>query len=265
MSDIAKRKTIEEMYAKKIWMLNQIEKIYDLHKELDRCFEDFNGYSPARIDWKYDNFEKDREEKYIDRTMWFYLVNLFSLEKYMLCTDYAKMQKDVTDFKTPKFTIENANGWLEGLKQLIFENVKTMVKDVYKRITNDVYFTGSGYANKKKKKRNNAGIDTNFIITTYDYSRVFSYWNNNPTITDDLEKVCYILDGKTLPDTTIIQEMKQEDLSTHKNDYFTVKLCQNGNTHYKLTDETRDRLNLCGPAGAVIGENIKIKVFESLH
>jgi hypothetical protein len=265
MPDIVKRQTIENMYEKKVWMLNQIGKMKQLDTELERCFEDVNGYSPARIDWKFDNFEKDREEKYIDRTMWFYLVNLFSLEKYMLCTDYDKMKNDVWEFRTPQFSVENANGWLEGLKDLIFENVKTMVKDVYKRITGDVYFTGSGYANKKRKKRNNAGIDTNFIITTYDYSRVFSYWQNSPTITDDLEKVCYILDGKTLPDTTIIQEMKKGNLTKHGNDYFEIKLCQNGNTHYKLTDETRDRLNLCGPAEAVIGENIRIKVFNNLH
>jgi hypothetical protein len=47
-----------------------------------------------------------------------------------------------------------------------------------------------------------------------------------------------------------------------ENDYFSVKFCKNGNTHYTMNEEIREKLNKWGPEGNIIGENIKIKIFE---
>lgn len=79
---------------------------------------------------------------------------------------------------------------------------------------------------------------------------------------DDLEKVCYILAGKTLPEKTLRDSLRADKVDTASNPYMSVKLCRNGNTHFTLEDDTRALLNRYGPTGAVIGENIKIKVFE---
>jgi len=183
------------------------------------------------------------------------------LNSYNTIRGVGFVDNEIDNYQTPDFTIENANGWIAGLKETIRDNVNTLVKKVYSEITNGHYYTGGGYRGEKKK-RNNNGIDKMFILYTCDWSTVFAYWQDKPSIMDDLEKVCYILDGKTLPEKTLRDALRGDKTDTASNPYMSVKLCQNGNTHFTLEEGTRELLNRYGPSGAVIGENIKIKVFE---
>ena len=262
MDQIVKRLTVDDLYKIKLRYMDQIQQMETLDKEIGDNLGIINGFHPYRLDWRFEDCAgKRREELYIDRILWTYLVRLNFLEKYMLCSEYAKMMTEINEFRTPVFNPENAIGWLENLRSMIYENVRLMCKRVYDEIISAYYYTGSGY-NKTKKKRNNAGVDHSFIICTGDYHMLFSYWPAGPTITDDLEKVCYILDGKSLPEKTV-KIMAQIDKSkTVECPYFSVNFCKNGNTHYRLTDETWVKLNKIGPDGNLIGENIRIKVFE---
>ena len=267
MNEIAKRPIISDIYKMKIEALSKIKEVETITKELDKVLESYQGFKPYRIDWRDKNYNENREEKYIDKICWSYLVNLFELQKYMLCTEYEKMQKEIEDFQTPIFNPTNAEAWLFQLKDLIHKNIKTMLKSVYDKIINDYYFTGSGYSNRKKKKRNNNGIDKTFILTTNDYDRAHGYssYYNRISITDDLEKACYLLDGKTIPEKTIIESMRTDKLFIAENKYFKIKLCKNGNTHYTIFEETKNKLNMIGPDGNIIGEKIRIKVFDKLY
>ena len=261
-NEIVIRHDIPAIYRIKLKFLGQIKAFQELEQVIEITVKEIEGSAPYRVDYRYGDFSKCREIKYIDRICWRYLVNLFELYKYMLCTDYEKMKDQIEDFNFPEFTIENAEGWLAGLKDVIYDNIRTLIKTVFENITEDTYYTGSGYSNLKKKKRNNNGIDKNFILTTNDYSRIFGYYSSKPTLTDDLEKVCYIMDGKTVPEITLKQIMRQEKKVEFTNDYFKIKICQNGNTHYTLFDESRNKLNLYGAGKGIIGEDIKIKIFE---
>ena len=261
MSGIVKRKTIEDIYKIKLDLLYDLKELVKISNKIDETIQDIKGYAPFRIDFRYDSWDDNRETKYIDRTCWIYLVNLFELQKYMLCTEYKKMRDDIDKFNFPEFTIENANGYIQSLKHIIYDNVKTMMKTVYNKITEETYYTGAGYTNRKEKKRNNNGIDSMFILTTYDYSRIFRY-SGTPTITDDLEKLCYILHGEKLPDNTLIQNMYSEKKYEMENKYFKIRCCKNGNTHFHINEETRNKLNLYGSDPTKIGENIKIKIFD---
>jgi len=136
-----------------------------------------------------------------------------------------------------------------------------LIEDVFNRITNEDYFTGSGYSNRTRKKRNNNGIDKHFIITTNDHYHL-GWYSGKPTITDDLEKACYILDGQSVPEITIKETMRRGKIWESENKYFRIRVCKNGNTHYWLHDDIRNKLNLYGARKGIIGENIKIKVFE---
>ena len=265
MNEIVKRFTIEDIYKMKIEVLNQIKLIQNTDKELEKTLEPFHGHRPYRIDWRFGIYCDNPEEKNIDCVCWNYLVNMFHMEKYMLCTEYDKMRAEVNNFKTPIFNLENAKSWLESLKSQIHSNVKTMLKSVYDKIINGTYRTGSGYSNQKKKKRNNSEIDKWFILSTCDWNTMYSYWTSGPTITDDLEKACYILDGKTVPDITIKEKMKSDKLTEAENEYFRIRICKNGNTHYRIFDDTRNKLNMIGPDGNIIGEKIRIKVFDKLY
>lgn len=262
MADIQIRHTVESLYALKCSILESAKVIWEIDKDIRAKYDTIGGHTPYRIEFYihvYDCVSQD--QKFIDQAIWRYLVRLYNLEKFMLCTDFQKMIDEIDHFRTPDFTIENANGWIAGLKQTIRDNVNTLVKKVYSDITNGYYYTGNGYRGEKKK-RNNNGIDKSFIIYTADWKTIFAYWSDKPTIMDDLEKVCYILDGKALPDKTLRTKMKADRKDTASNEYMSVKLCQNGNTHFTLEDNTRSLLNRYGPTGTEIGENIKIKVFE---
>lgn len=260
MSDIQVRHTVESLFALKLSILHDMEAARGLEQKIQAQFESMNGYSPYRITDNFQYCGDDRAEKAVDQAIWSYLVRLYNLEKYMLCTDYKKLLKEIEACSTPKFTVETANGWLAGLQGLILENVTTLVHDVYARVVNGSYYTGGGYRGERKK-RNNNGIDKRFILHTRDYNGIMNYWSSSPSIMDDLEKVCYLLDGKTLPEETLRSRMRDGKVAECSDDYMTVRLCQNGNTHFILTDATRDALNRYGPTGATIGENIKIKVF----
>jgi hypothetical protein len=262
LNDITTRHNVESLFRAKLNLLNLASQLEQLDRSFDTACQDIHGHRPYWLDYRYENHSDNRQEKYFDRICWRYLVNLFFMEKYMLCTDYKKMTEEIEQFKTPTFTIDNANAWLAGLKDLINENVKTLIKQVYAEIIKGTYYVGSGY-NAMKKKRNNMGIDKSFILHTRDWSSTFGYWSNTPTVTDDLEKVCYILSGLSLPEKTAKMVMRDTKESTFNNEYFTLKFCMNGNTHYTLNDDIRDKLNRLGPTGADIGEDIKIKVFES--
>jgi len=263
MADVAKRETVESLFQRKLRALRQFEEFEQAEKEIESTLREVGGWSPYHIRQQFECSGEHVREKYVDRIMWRYLVQLYQLEKYMLCTEFKKMSDDVDNFRTPVFTIENASGWIVGLRSMIYENVRLMCKHVYEDIITGHYYTGGSSSwNSDKKKRNNNGVDNWFILYTNDWPRVFSYWTDRPTITDDLEKVCYILDGKALPDQTLISRARGEKVGEISCPYFSVKFCKNGNTHYKLTDETRDRLNRIGPDGNVIGENIRIKILE---
>lgn len=268
MEQLQKSHSLEDLFRTRIELIRDMEDFLAQSKELELKFKSINGHTPFRIDEQYDASGLGYGEQkvgigqlYTDRILWRFVVKQFNLEKYMLATHYQKMMEEVQNFKTPEFTIENVNAWLNGLKSLIHENVKTLVKSVFKEITEGTYHTGSGY-NAPRKKRNNNGVDKMFILRTNDHFTIDRYYNNKPTITDDLEKVCYILDGKVLPKETLKNRMSTGKVWEAEDDYMKVKVYQNGNTHYTLKEEVREKLNLYGPTENVIGENIKIKIFD---
>jgi len=264
MTDIVKRKSIADMYQLKLSILGKYKILNSIDEEINKSYEEINGYRPYDIRYHGLPHGKNAYEKHVDRACWQYLIRLFELEKYMLCSDFEKMRYQIDNYDFPVFTIENAEGYIASLKDIIYDNVRTMMKSVYQRITEQTYYTGgTSFNSSVKKKRNNNGIDKHFIITTHDYTRVYGYYTVKPTITDDLEKLCYILNGKSLPEETLIRSISRNDENPEaENEYFKIRLCKNGNTHYWIEDNTRNKLNIYGADPSKIGENIKIKVFD---
>lgn len=261
-NEIKKRMTIDDVLEFKRIALMQLDQIEKLNEDLGKSFELVNWYSPIRLESRYNVHGERCKEKYVDQACWRYIVKLFELKKYMLCTEYDKMEKQIENFETPEFNEKNIHAYINDLKHLIKENVVLMVKKVYEELITRKYRTGgSNWNNSIEKKRNNNGVDNHFILTTGDYSNIFGY-GYRPTITDDLEKVCYILDGEKLPDLTIKETMKKGKIIDGSCSYFSIRVCKNGNTHYTIEEETLKRLNKAGADPSIIGENIKIKVFE---
>lgn len=253
---------LDYLLAKKDEFMTLHKIILETDATASSLCEEFSGWTPWTIRMNYGNNNNDRTtqaERYFDRICWQYLVSRVRIEKYMLSTEYEKLSKDIDEFRTPSFTRENVTGWMRGLEVQIYDNVARLVKTVYKEICEGVYYTTPNY--RQKKKRNNNGIDKFFILRTADFFRIGS-GRSSATVTDDLEKVCYILSGTALPEETAIMKMQRASTYTYSGPFFALKLCQNGNTHYTLTEDIKNKLNFFGPEGRVIGENIRIKIFE---
>jgi hypothetical protein len=261
MNAIALRPTIESLYKQKVEILKSAQDMARAERDLNKGYEAIGWHSPYRMESSFKVWKENRDSLAIDQGLWRYLTRLYHLERYMLCSDWDKMLKQIDNCETPEFTIENAEGWLAGLKDTIHENSIAMIKQVYSDIVNGVYYVGGGY-NADKKKRNNNGVDSYFILRTHDWQTIYDYWRDSPSVMDDLEKACYLLDGQPLPDKTLRSVLHSTREPTAENAYIKVKLCKNGNTHFELEDGIRTKLNRYGPSGVTIGEAIKIKVFE---
>ena len=257
MNEIVLRKTIEEVFEIKLKVLAAYQDLEAIAKNADELMQSINNYSFYRLDRNV----HDSDERNIDQRCWMYFIRLYNLEKYMLCTEYQKLTDQIHNFDFPVFTIENAHSWVLSLKSMVYESIQKLIEDVFQRITQDTYWTGTGYSNRLKKKRNNNGIDKHFIITTGDHYAI-ARWSGRPTITDDLEKACYIIDGRELPEITIKTSMQKAKVWESKNDYFKIKIFNNGNTHYWLNDNIREKLNFYGAKRGQLGSNCKIKIFE---
>lgn len=85
--DIEPRQSIESIYALKLRLMEKLNAVKELETDIQDSFKVIDGYPPIRIDYDYGRHNADSMEKYIDRTCWRYLVLLFNLGKYMLCTD----------------------------------------------------------------------------------------------------------------------------------------------------------------------------------
>jgi len=263
MGEVIKRFNINDLCELRNKMISQYKEIQEMQKTIDETFSLIGAYPDIKLDNRIRIGGSNQEQKDVDQKMWVYLISYCNLEKYMLCTDYKNLEKEIEQFKTPDFTFENVTNWIAGLKSLIYDNVNTLIKSIFKSITEGSYYTGGGsYNSSKKKKRNNNGVDNFFILSVNDWSTISGYNMFRPTITDDLEKVCYIISGYPVPDITCKDIMRKEHKFEYENEFFKLKIHQNGNTHYTITDAVKNKLNLYGAGNNIFGEDIKIKIFE---
>ena len=124
MNEISVRHDIDSLVRLKNNYLIYIEKLDVIDNSFSATMKEINSFPPYRLTYDFKNYGKGNEIKYIDQQIWYYLTMLFELQKYMLCTDYEKLLKDIDNFNFPEFTKQNAEGWLAGLKGVIHENIK---------------------------------------------------------------------------------------------------------------------------------------------
>lgn len=256
-NELEKILTVDELLMIKYRIDNAIDTIRETNVALETELEKVEGHTPRGYGpTRY--LKEDKKEA--EKGLWLYLLRAYRVEQYILSNEFNAIQKAVYNCEAPDFTEGNVRGWIEGLSGRMYDGAVALVKKVYSELVNGTYRVGGWRGDKKK--RNNNGIDSTFILSTCDHNMMFGYYQTTPTITDDLEKACYLLDGKQLPAVRLKDVMSKADATTGKNDYMEITVCKNGNTHYKLTEEARARLNKYGPAGNEIGEAVKIKIIK---
>lgn len=257
MREIIKRLSVADIIKLRNEAYIEMRKLEEQQKVLEESCKKLDGRNPPPYRL-HKNFNRDAV-KLLDYRYWRYMVQYFHLEDFMLSSEYQKLSEQVENFRTPEFTESNVLGWVSGMKDLINNGVETLAKTLYNELINATYETGN-----QTKKRNNNGVGNKFILKSNDYGYQYSC-NNEPTITDDLEKLCYILDGKELPQHRMKENIRDNTNNRYYGEtecpYFRIKVCKNNNTHYWLTDETVARLNKIGANNNIIGEDINIKVF----
>jgi hypothetical protein len=239
--EITTRQTIQSLINTRDAVIIAYVHIKDEKNKLENLFNTVRGHgSPLDISFSNQPYDKPESVNF-DKYFWLRLTELFSLERFMLCTEYNAMVRKITDqYDFPEFTEKNIEAFLCGCKDWIKNGINAMCDRVYKDLTEGTY-----WVNKERKKRNNNGIDKNFILTTRDYCRI-EYYYSDPTITDDLEKMCYLIDGKRLPEIGIVQQIRKNKNTNHltgENDYFTLRVCKNGNSHYSFKNRWEKKLN----------------------
>lgn len=253
---------IQSLVAYKEQVIINCEKMIALEKQNEDLSVELvdRTSSPLVLEWR--GCRVGHWKKEINQRVWKRLIFLLNLERYMLCSEYDKLQKEIDENKVPEFTLSTVTLWVENLKSLIYDNMEKLVKEVFRQVTEGTYRTGGGW-NAPKKKRNNNGIDKYFILYTGDLG-CYGSAHYNPTITDDIEKCIYILAGEPLPDPSLRARMYKEDTYSGETPWFKIKCYGNGNTHYWITDQAiLDKLNRVGSSGSsLFGENIKIKIFD---
>ena len=255
MSEIIKRLNVKDIINLRNESYCEMKKLEEQMFILDKTCKKLDGIMSAPYQLK--KYYNADAIKILDYRYWRYMVKYFHLQDFMLSSEYEKLSNQVENYQTPEFTEKNVIGWVSGMKDLINNGVKNLAETLYRALINAKYITEN-----KTKKRNNNGVDKRFIIRANDYGYLYSD-NRKPTITDDLEKLCYILDCKELPEHRMKESLYDDGYYYGETScpYFSIKICKNNNTHYLLTDETVVRLNKVGANSNIIGSDIKIKVF----
>lgn len=269
VKEITKR-TIEDEISRlcrvKIGIEKQCEKIYQEKKKMDDLIEqeeDLRGglLPPIRIENSESYKHQETYQKNLNRQFWMILLEKLYMKKYMLCSTYDKLIEDICNNNIPEFNYTSITSWIRGVKKLIYDNVTSLCKEVFERLTNATYQTSSRW-DAPRKKRNNNGVDGYFIITTYDHDRIFDF-RNALTTTDDFEKVLYVLSGKMMPDEPLIRQMRKDQTDKYENEYIRIRVYKNGNTHYTIKDKgILEKINTIGAGKGTLGEMIKIKILE---
>lgn len=260
-SKIGIKQIIQELVCYKQTMLANCKEMLRLEQENRSLSEQVVNRSSSPLEIAFRITKATQWEKETERRVWTRLVDLLHLERYMLCSEYEKLTDQIEANKVPSFEQETVELWIEGLKSLIYQNVELLVKEVFQKVTAGTYRVGTSW-NAPKKKRNNNGIDKFFILYSGDIG-AYRANTNKPTITDDIEKCVYILAGETLPNPSIRSRMYRDGVSTMSTPWFKIKCCNNGNTHYWITDaKILQQLNRIGGGSSIGGEDIRIKIFE---
>lgn len=251
---LVKRETIQSLILSRNKTLELYSNLKEVHLKLCQEHSIVKPYEIVKLEFMSRKYDLD-EIKEFDKYYWHKLLLLFSIERFMLCTEYEKIKwKILDDCDFLPFTEENVQGFLESCSAWIKDGVNEMLKRVFEQLIDGYYYVG-----KVRKKRNLNGVAKDFILYTFDYNRI-AFYRDSPTITDDLEKLCFLIAGKELPKIGMIQQIEKSKIFTAENDYFSIRVCKNGNTHYKFKDGFEKKINFLYADRTKIGDATKIKI-----
>jgi hypothetical protein len=254
-TDVALKETIKEKVERRNKNANIMLQMIELAKKLDvRCSE-----IADKLRYPEHICEKDiaHLQSEIDREFWRDLFNELQVEKFLTSSDKEKVFKKIEE-NTPVFDLDSAYSTMFGFMNSKEATATNMITKIHKNITDIVFRVGNSYKSDNEK-RIQRGVPKSFRASIF-YSRdglpsYISSSRSNFELIDDLERACYLIDGKTQPDYHKAIRSKtdlvlRERGDTVNNDYFEMKMFKNGNVKITFTNqEVLNTFNKWGRTG----------------
>ena len=251
--ELTKTETLEDVCKGRDYQAQLIMQIFQLASKLKVCTNEVAN----KI--RYPEFIKDEDIESIRQTMdygyWRNFLEINQVEKYLTSNDKEKLFEKLSK-NTPLFNFENATNMLNEFMNSKEATATNMIKKIYEEITDMVFRIGN---KGKNEKRIQTGIPEKFRLSIfyshYGFPSYVSDSNSRFTMIDDLERACYLCDGKLQPDrqftirSTTALALREGRMHV-ENDYFSMQMFLNGNVKITFTNlDVLNRLNHWGQKG----------------
>ncbi len=262
--DLQKNQTPAELAALRKDLINRFNRIQQEIEDYNEILHTVVAYGPtvALQEGGYSRVNEEWLLPELDRSIWKYFFGASKLSELMSQKQTKEFQEKLKD--PEPFTTQAALVYKANIGGIAREQVQTLIKQVFENLTNNWYWTGN-----QRKKRSNTKIDVSCHVCEgirWDgFFKSFRINDSYPPIFNDVEKACFVLDGKLPPKYpddihSHINELKSGLVG---NEYFTVLCYKNGNQKVKfLRLDILEKLNQYGAPGGVLGQDIKIQEYK---
>lgn len=252
------KENIKQKVARRDHQANIMNQIIELAKQLTT-----SNYKLAEKIRYPDYLRKEDIEELrndMDGEFWRDCLNELQVEKFLTTKDKEKLFDKLSE-KCPVFNEANVNETLVSFMTSKDATATDMIKKIYHEVTDMVFRLGNNSRNENEK-RLQLGIPKSFRATLF-YGRnglphYISGYDKNFAFIDDLERACYLVDGKVQPDRqNCIRSQTDEALRVSKTQvdgaYFVLDFFKNGNVKLTFKNlEMLKTLNHWGQTGKYI-------------
>jgi hypothetical protein len=240
--EVAKIETLKEKVTRRNDQAKIIEQIFELAQKLHHCHYEV---ADALKHPEYIN-DRTREKvrKQLDYSFWYETFEQNQVDKLLTTVDKEKMLEKISE-NPPVFNYENAMDALSGFLNSKDAVATTMIKKIYKNITDSVFRIGGSYKHDDEK-RIQKGIPKSFRLSIfYTYGKglpsYISGYRDKFAVITDLERACFLVDNKSQPDRNVnIEARTGTALSKGEQfvsgEYFDLTLFKNGNVKVDFKD-----------------------------
>jgi hypothetical protein len=231
--ELKKVESITEKIARRDEQANIIKEIVRLAKKLD--YVHYQLADRIRHPNYIDEHDMETFRKDLDKNFWHEILDEYQAEKYMTATDKKNFFEKL-DENSPIFDLENVQTMVDSFVNSKEALATNMIAKIYENVT-DSYFRVGG--KNRGEKRIQKEIPASFRLSVfYTYGKglpsYVSTSNSRFNIISDLERACYLCDGKKQPDynntiesrTTLVFREGKDYL---EGEYFNLKFYKNGN------------------------------------
>ena len=252
--EIALKETVAQKVKRRDEQAEIILQIVTLAKKLNSVTHELS--QKLRYPDSINQKDLDELRQELDKRFWWEMLDEYQAEKFMTSVDKNKFFDDL-DKKAPIFDMANVMQMVGGFLSSRESIATNMIAKIYENITDEIFRKGNRGEGVKKLQKE---LPKSFRLSIfYTYGRGLPYYvsasNSRFSSITDLERACYLCDGKLQPDrqkgiesaTTLALRNGETFVSCP---YFDLQLFKNGNVKITFTNlEVLRTLNKWGRKG----------------